>query len=290
MDKLNAATVSKKFMDELTSRIKNGEPIDSMLSQYSPTAIRDILEEAQGVAAGNKNPLDLFEKPELIKSVPVNEIPNLADHGEAYFYKNGAPAKINVRNLDDKGTLIHELQHAYDAASQPSIRVPTDISDNPSLKALQQLKSELDINRPIKSVSDLKGLEETTQFLSNHFKPDVVEGTSRLKQLINLERIMKGEPLKSIAAIAAPVAKGLGLAGAGLAAASIGNKAMAGDYSGAATDAVDLGTDLTPGVSEAKMALMPSDIGSDESIEDPSSDAFKRRLDALNKLRNQGSN
>ena len=290
MDKLNAATVSKKFMDELTSRIKNGEPIDSMLSQYNPTAIRDILEEAQGNIAGNKNPLDLFEKPELIKNVPINEIPNLADHGEAYFYKNGAPAKINVRNLNDKGTLIHELQHAYDAASQPAIAVAKDISDNPSLKALQQLKSELEINRPIKSVSDLKGLEETTQFLSNHFKPDVVEGTGKLKQLINLERIMKGEPLKSIAAVAGPIAKGLGLAGAGLAAASIGNKAMAGDYKGAAVDTADLGTDFMPVVSEAKMALSPSEIGSDDSIEDPSSDAFKRRLDALNKFRNQGNN
>jgi hypothetical protein len=53
----------------------------------------------------------------------------------------------------------------------------------------------------------------------------------------------------------------LGMLGAGAAAMGVGNKAMAGDLSGASIDAADLATDYIPGVSQAKMALQSNEAG-----------------------------
>lgn len=60
----------------------------------------------------------------------------------------------------------------------------------------------------------------------------------------------------------------LGMGAAGLAALSIGNKAMAGDFGGAGLEATDLATDYIPGVGTAKMALNPSELGNAELPED----------------------
>ena len=209
MDDVKAAILTKKFKDELLSKVKNGEPVDDMFTQYSPYATRDLLEEAAAEASGNKHAFDLFEKPELLKDVKVYENPKMEDWGEALLGKN---SQITLRNKGDKASLIHEAQHVYDHLSQPNVPDAREV-------ALKTLRDQLDIKRPIKSYSDLKGLEEASAFMANHFKPDIAEGTSRLKQLINLERIVKGQPLKSIAVAGIP------LAGAGLALAASVNDA-----------------------------------------------------------------
>jgi hypothetical protein len=257
MEDIKAATLTKKFKDELLSKIKNGEPVDSMFSQYDPYAIRDLLEEAAGDAAGNKHPFDLFEKPELLKDVKVYENPKMEDWGEALLGKN---SEITVRNKADKGTLIHEAQHAYDHISQPDVKYRGESS---SLAALKKLRDDLDIKRPIKQLSDLKGLEETSAFMAKHFKPDVIEGSDKLKQLINLERIVKGQPLKSIAHI-------IPLAGAGLIGLGAMNKAQAGDLTGAGLDAASIidPTGISSAASEINERLRNPEYAREQKKED----------------------
>lgn len=60
----------------------------------------------------------------------------------------------------------------------------------------------------------------------------------------------------------------LGMGAAGLAALSIGNKAMAGEYGQAGLESADLGTDYVPGLSQMKMALRPTELGNAELPEE----------------------
>ena len=104
-----------------------------------------------------------------------------------------------------------------------------------------------------------------------------------------------GQPSKSrfgfgrgLGGAVGPLLKGLGIGATALTAAGIGQKAMAGDLAGAAKDAVDVGTDYIPYVSEAKMAISSPELGNDldsRAYEDPTSDAFKSRIDALKKIK-----
>lgn len=263
MEDVKAATLTKKFKDELLSKIKTGEPVDDMFSKYSPLATRDLLEEAAADASGNKHVYDLFEKPELLKDVKVYENPKMADWGEALLGKN---SQITLRNKNDKGTLIHEAQHVYDHLSQPNI---ADVPELSRIEALQKIKADLGIKRPIKSLSDFKGLEEAAAFMTDHFKPDPIEGSARLKQLINLERIVKGQPLKSIAAAGIP------LAGAGLALAASINDAKAGDYLGA-------GLHAASAIDPTGLSGVASDIN--QRLKDPEYAKEAAKQDRLNAL------
>jgi len=260
-----ASELNPKMYQELIDRVKTGQPLDDLLSQYDPHALRDILEEATAEASGNTHPFDLYEKPELFKNVKIKVDPNLKNHGEIDYVlekQTGIqrPDKglgINLKNRGDKGTLLHESQHAYDILSRPETSIPVE-KFGPGM--LSDIKEKLDINRKISSSSDLKGLEEGTEYLSKHFKPDIEDKFGKLKQMLNLERIVKGQPLKMIA----PLMKAAGVGAIGAAAMGIGNKAMAGEYGQAGLDTADLATDLTPIVGEAKMAIYPTELGNAE--------------------------
>lgn len=258
----NAANLNDRFYQELIDRIKNGQEYNSMLENYDPHAIRDILEEAAGRYAKSKgitHPFDLFENPELLKKIQLIENPNLADHASFKYkvdpktglYLPDEKASIIVKNKGDLGTSIHETQHAYDEVSRPKLFLPDEPSEQ---QLIAKVKDELDLPRKIRSMEDLKGMEEAVSYSAGHFKPDVEGKFEKLKSALNLERVVKGEPLKTIA----PILKGAGYLGTGLAAASIANKAMAGEPVEAAKEAADFGSYFIPYVGEARMA---KDIG-----------------------------
>lgn len=69
--------------------------------------------------------------------------------------------------------------------------------------------------------------------------------------------------------------KALGILGPAAAAMSMSDKAMAGDFGGAAMEGVDLATDYIPGVGQIKEAIRPEDLGNSEL---PSEEMAARRL------------
>lgn len=279
--------INPKFYDQLISKIKAGEPYDDMFFNRDPKAIADMLEEASAEYTKNKHPYDLFEKPELFKGVDLKIDPNLKMRGEAGRYVDKTtgldlqdrPMTIKLADPKDKATLLHEAQHIYDYKSQPNIIQPKEASESSIIK---QLKENLDLKRNINSVNDLKGLEEATQFYSKHFKPDPETKFEKLKQALNLERIIGGKGLKSLA----PIMKAAGVGAIGASAIGIGNKASAGEYGGATLDSIDLATDLTPVLGEIKMAVNPTNLGNSEL---PLEEMEKReKFNKLNNLFNKG--
>lgn len=69
--------------------------------------------------------------------------------------------------------------------------------------------------------------------------------------------------------------KALGILGPAAAAMSMSDKAMAGDFGGAAMEGADLATDYIPGVGQVKEAIRPEDLGNSEL---PSEEMAARRL------------
>lgn len=262
-----ASELNPRFYQELISKIEHNEPYYDMFDKYTPQAIRDMIEEAQAEYTKGTHPFDLYEKPELVSKIPIKEVPNLPNYGEFNLkaYKaTGLPAldhpmEILVKDRRDLGTLGHEVQHAYDTMSQPNVVEPM-LRPEPQSNLLSRIKQELEIPRKILTEQDLRGLEETSAYYGKHFKPDVEDKFGKLKQLLNLERVVKGQPLKAVA----PLVKAAGVGALGMAASSIANKAMAGDVGEAALEAADVGTDFIPVVGEIKTAVRPSELGGAE--------------------------
>jgi hypothetical protein len=247
--------LNKKIYDEIISKLQNGESIDDLFKNANPATISHGLEEAQAEFTKGKHPFDLYEKPELFKDVNIRTQPNMKDHGALKYFENpktglyepDTKLSLLLKDKNDMATLGHEAQHGYDQVSQLKVPQPIELEGK---SLLSKIKNEVELGRAVSSPSELKGLKEATAYYADHFKPDVEGNFNKLKQMLNLERVVKGNPLKAII----PVMKAAGIGALGMAAAGIGNKAMAGDYKGAAEDSVDLGTDIAPVIGEAKLA------------------------------------
>lgn len=229
--------LNKKFYDKLVDQIKTDVPdeeVAKMFEKYNPASIRNGLEEASAIYAGNKDIRDFYEQPELFKNVSIKEQPNMIDPGRYNFHvdpKTGlyvpeSKSKILLKDKGDLATLGHEFQHHYDEASRPLVKVADDLTDSEALKMIKKEKPDL------KQLTDLKGLKDAALYYKDHFKPDPEFGAGQLKQFLNLKRMIKGNPLKMVAPIAI-----------GAAALGIGEKAYAGDTKGATQDALSM---ITP--------------------------------------------
>lgn len=222
--------IDEALYKKLKERVQSGVPVDDLLQNYHPYDIRNLLEEATAMELGKRDIRDQYAKPEVfsnVKKIIVN--PNLEDYGA--FTHNVDPSnalpikgsgKIILRNADDIATKIHETQHAYDAFSdmnKPDFD-PLDADEVTVRKALDMGTKQ-----------DLKGLESATEMYGKHFRPE--DKLPKLKQLLNFERLVKGQPLKAIAPIAI-----------GAAAMGIGEKAFAGDLKAAKEEAGKLGMDI----------------------------------------------
>lgn len=236
-----------KLYQEIIDRMKTGQPLDDLLSKYDPMTIRDILENATAKFSGKTPVAELFEKPDLFKKVTTRIDPKLKELGKVGFsidsktglYLPEHGITKTLRNPLDKATDIHESQHIYDIESRPEIKQPLKKSER---SILSNIKNELELGKNVKSTYDLRGLGEATASMASHFKPDAEGKFNKLKQLVNLENIVKGNPLKAIAPLAI-----------GAAALGVGQKAMAGDTTGAAVEAADQASYLVPGLGEARI-------------------------------------
>lgn len=74
-----------------------------------------------------------------------------------------------------------------------------------------------------------------------------------------------GKGLKSLAMFA-PILKALSMGALGMGALGAGQKAMAGDLTGASADVADVATDYIPGIAQAKMALSPTSVGEGSDV------------------------
>lgn len=223
--------IDERLYGQIMERMQSGDPIDDLLQNYEAYDIRNLLEEAAAKKIGNKNPIDFFQRPEVLKDIKIKSDPNFPAYGEfraAYNKDSGLinpkSGIITLNNPNDKASLIHELQHGYD-----------DLSD---LTRPGYFDKELDENAVRKSLGlgskqELKGLETATEMFGQHFRPEPSNKFGKLKQILNLERLAKGQPLKAIAPIAV-----------GAAAFGVGEKAMAGDMKGAKQEAGQLALDL----------------------------------------------
>lgn len=214
---------------QLRERVQSGAPVDDLLENYKAYDIRNLLEEAQAMEVGKRDVRDLYEKPEVFSNVKkIMVSPNMDNFGmfTTKLDPEGRPipksAIIKLQDKADLATKIHELQHAYDTFSTPDQIAydGTDLDDNAVRKSLE-----------LGSKQDVKGMEGAIAKYADHFKP---EGKiPKLKQMLNFERLIKGQPLKMLA----PVAVGAAFMGAS-------KKAMAGDLTGASKEVGQVGMDV----------------------------------------------
>lgn len=129
---------------------------------------------------------------------------------------------------------------------------------------------------PANTLTEIKDIASLPK--SKFLKDTVVEGAEALKskptsKIMDLAKKGLGGTGK-LAATLGPLAKALGLAGTIAGAMGAGQKAMAGDFTGAATQGVGTATDLVPGVNELKMALRTEGLGAGSDKIDPNMKPF----------------
>lgn len=228
----------QNYLDDLKSAIESGDhdKLSDLLRNKDTYAIRNDLSTALGEHV-NKNydePLNIFEKKDLLKEVPVNYT-NLPE-GIAGRHSKEAGIYLPFENPDmparQTGVKLHEYGHANDALNNFN-------ESNPFDKSSKLLKNS--------------GLENAEELIGKHHEVGMFEKEA-------LANLLKNKKL----AMVAPLLKATGIGAIGASAVGIGNKAMAGDFKGAAGDTADLATDLTPIVGEAKLALSPTELGNSE--------------------------
>lgn len=260
--------IDESLYKQLRERVQSGAPVDDLLEKYRAYDIRNLLEEAQAMEVGNRDVRDLYEKPEVFNNVKrIMTSPNMKDFGSysVDLDPEGKPipksAIINLKDKADLATKGHEFQHVYDAFSNPEQKLHnvTDVDDNTVRKALE-----------LGSKQDIKGMEGAIAKYADHFKP---EGKiPKLKQLLNFERLVKGQPLKMLA----PVAVGASLMGAS-------KKAMAGDLTGASKEVGQVGMDvLLPDIIRSESVNTNEEELLDEARRKNETPEMKR----FNKIRN----
>lgn len=261
----------KKVIDQFIKNMKEGIPFSEDLIKGSndiennSLLARNLSEEAlasevmknTGIPIPDKT-ASLSKKEDSLNRI-VNEIypefkdPNLRIGKENSYTPSTGGILVNDKHNQDINKMIsnslHEGGHKYD----------TEI-----LKKLDS--KELDsktLDKFIKSNFNNKDIDPTELYeiyaKGHHAEiPKLREGSYGFG---GLKSLLKNGTFKSIIG---PLAKATGIGAMGLAAAGIGNKAMAGDFRGATGDALDLGTDMLPVVGEVKMAINPSEMGNSE--------------------------
>jgi len=243
---LREDNLNKRLYEDLVRKIDKNQDYSDLFRHMDAEAIRDIGEASAGKFArdqyGIKSAKDLpslYEKPEILKDIDVSENPSLLEKESAHGIYYPKQKKIILPSQEDLATGIHEWSHPYDELAH----------------GYYNLSDVLTGNKKVPKGTDLyaKGLEAAEDLNRGHFFRDDLKGLSQLTRMI------KGQPLKMVA----PLLKAAGVGALAASAAGIGNKALAGDFKGAAGDALDLGTDMTPILGEVKMAISPSELAED---------------------------
>lgn len=247
----NLSKKQKEYFKKLREAIGSGDEdmYSDLVRQKNPLAIRHDLSTALGehVAENYDDPLNIFQKKELIKEIPVNYTENLPKGiAGKYIKEHGVFVPKGEETFKKLGTKLHELGHGND-----SLDLPESVSDEFNKSSLKKL-----------------GAEAADEAFKGHHKKGFFEKYA-------LENLMNNKKLASIM----PLIKGAGIGALGLTAAGIGNKAMAGDFKGAASDTGELAYELaTPPVLSA---VSPTMMG--ESELPPEEIEKKRKFNLLRK-------
>lgn len=228
MDKLPRK--QQEYFDNLKKAISTGdeEMYSDLVRNKNPLALREDLSMVLGqdVAENFDDPLNIFKKKELLKEVPITYTENLPKGISGQYVKEHGLflPKPSDNKLKDLGVKLHELGHKNDELSGLTV---DDVFDKSNLKKL--------------------GAEAADEAFSKHHGSGFFE-----KDAIN--KLRNNKLLSTLA----PFIKATGVGAAGLALAGAGNKAMAGDLSGAASDVGELGYDIVepPVLSAAAPTMM----------------------------------
>lgn len=225
----------KEYFSRIKQALSSGDEdeLANLVRQKDPLAIRHDLSTILGqhVQENYDNPRNIFSEKKLIEDIPV-EYTDLPEGIAGKF--NKTEGKILVPKVDLEktprqiGVESHELAHALDKAKG----FEGSQKFNPSM-----LKKT--------------GLEAAEEAFGGHH----ARGFFEKEALLDLLRNKKLGML-------APVLKAAGIGAIGAAAAGIGEKAMAGDLSGAASDTGELAYDVI--APPALQAASPTTLGNSE--------------------------
>lgn len=203
--------MTKRQYEELLKRLSGGEDISDMVKNYDAHTIRDFGEQAAGKFAKDQygaNTVEdlkkLYEKPEVLANTSIHENPKLLNELDAHGIYYPKQNKIILNNAEDLATGIHELSHPYDEKAHGFFNVRDALTGNKKSVGMDLAA---------------KGLEAAEELNRGHFFKDDLKGFAQL------QRMLKGQPLRNIAIPALALGSAL---------YSAGSKASEGDLTGAA--------------------------------------------------------
>jgi hypothetical protein len=220
LDELASADIPKArqgYLNDLKKALEIGdeEMLSDLVRNRDPLAIRHEMSTALGqhVRQNYDNPLNAFKDKAILEQVPIEKtalpkgIAGQYDLGKNKIYMPKA-----VSDLDEKGTgtLVHELGHAKDWLINKLRGTNLNEAD---------------------SVLKGSGLEAAEKAFGKHHADGFFEKEA-------LQKLLKNGKLA--AGYLGPLLKGLGVAGTAMGAMGVGQKAMAGDLTGAGAEAAEM--------------------------------------------------
>lgn len=255
---LNPLQVRDIYGQNLGQFVKNNYNIldPASMSPEDEKLYADLLEagheKRRPVTPNFKKIKELFKDQENLKNTKIiTDKDGLDKLGARASYNYGTnEVSIHPNTFTDRykmdgdiSDVLHEFKHGTEFQGKK------DNIDKHLIESMIDTNKTKDLN----SFYKLKGLSNAENVLENHHIGDSIferEG---------LMRLLKGKKLSTLM----PLLKATGVGAMGLAAAGIGNKAMAGDFGGAGLEAADMVTDHVPGIGQIKDAIRPTELGAE---------------------------
>lgn len=246
----NIPKKQQEYFNRLKEALSTGDEqmFTDLVRQKNPLAIREDLVNVLGqhTLENYDEPLNVFKDKEILKNTPIEYTKLPKGIAGRYEDSNGGlllPKNDKSSAIKKAGVLVHEYGHKDDA-----------------------LKGFKDIEEFDPQYAKKLGAEVADEAFSKHHKRGFFEKEA-------LMDLLKNKKLGMLA----PLLKATGIGALGVAASGIGNKAMAGDYKGALSDAGELAYDVA-----APPILEPPTVMGNAELP-PEEEAAKERFNRLRK-------